>query len=188
MYISIFLHSTFLPYHEKRTILHSKWTLLKSCSFFFISLHSIINLTYDFKSQFLDVEIITISKLWNYHFTIDILLIDQDIYQDKIFSLWKLTKIDVSINHLKLHFTVLKFETNLQNERFRIIVFLVITSKEKEWYTDWIPPPVWYYFEYLEGNRSLTWNHSNNFFSAIYYSIFAFYFYLREILEWQFSI
>ena len=37
-----FLHSmetksTFLPYHVKRTILHSKWTLLKPCCFFLIN-------------------------------------------------------------------------------------------------------------------------------------------------------
>ena len=41
----------------KSTILHSKWTLLKSCCFFLISLRSITNLAHDFKSPFLDIEI-----------------------------------------------------------------------------------------------------------------------------------
>ena len=58
----LFLHSeekkTFLPYHVKNTILHSKWTLLKSCCFFLISLRSITNLAHDFKSPFLDIEIL----------------------------------------------------------------------------------------------------------------------------------
>ena len=48
---------------QKRTILHSKWTLLKSCCFFVISLRSIINLAHDFKSPLLDIEI-TISTLF----------------------------------------------------------------------------------------------------------------------------
>ena len=39
-----------------RTV-HSKWTLIKSCCFFLISLRSIINLAHDFKSAFLDIEI-----------------------------------------------------------------------------------------------------------------------------------
>ena len=42
---------------------HSKWTLLKSCCFFLISLRSITNLAHDFKSPFLDIEI-TISILF----------------------------------------------------------------------------------------------------------------------------
>ena len=41
----------------KSTILHSKWTHSKSCCFFLISLHSIINLARDFKCPFLDIEI-----------------------------------------------------------------------------------------------------------------------------------
>ena len=51
------------------TILHSKWTLLKACCFFLISLCSIINLTHAFKSPFLDIEI-TISSIfsWTFHF------------------------------------------------------------------------------------------------------------------------
>ena len=40
-----------------RSILNSKWTLLKSCCFFPISLRSIINLAHNFKSPFLDIEI-----------------------------------------------------------------------------------------------------------------------------------
>ena len=43
---------------KKRTILHSKWTLLKSCCFFPFSLSSIINLALDFKSPLLDIETI----------------------------------------------------------------------------------------------------------------------------------
>ena len=41
----------------KSTILHSKWTPLKACCFFLISLRSIINLAHAFKSPFLDIEI-----------------------------------------------------------------------------------------------------------------------------------
>ena len=43
---------------KKSTILHSKWTLLKSCCFFLISLRSITNVAHDFQSLFLDIEII----------------------------------------------------------------------------------------------------------------------------------
>ena len=52
--------STFAPYHVKNTILHSKWTLLKS-------LRSITNLAHDFKSPFLVIEITTYFKAfrWN---------------------------------------------------------------------------------------------------------------------------
>ena len=46
---------------KKSTILHSKWTHLKSCCFFLISLRSIINLAHDFKCPFLYIEI-TISN------------------------------------------------------------------------------------------------------------------------------
>ena len=57
---SIFLHSM-----EKSTILHSKWTLLKSCCFFLISLRSITNLAHDFKSPFLDIEITIVRNIPN---------------------------------------------------------------------------------------------------------------------------
>ena len=51
-YYFIFLH----PYRVKKTIPHSKWTLLKSCYFFLNSLRSIRKLVHDFKSPLLDVE------------------------------------------------------------------------------------------------------------------------------------
>ena len=50
------LKSTFLPYRQKKTIPHSKWTLLKSCYFYLNSLRSIRKLVHDFKSSLLDVE------------------------------------------------------------------------------------------------------------------------------------
>ena len=47
---------------KKSAILHSKWTIFKSCCcFFLISLRSIRNLAHDFKSPLLDIEI-TIGK------------------------------------------------------------------------------------------------------------------------------
>ena len=49
---------------KKKHHLHSKWTLLKSCCFFLISLRSIINLAHDFKSPFLDIEITISNKLY----------------------------------------------------------------------------------------------------------------------------
>ena len=55
------LKSNFPPYRVKSTILHSKWTHLKSCCFFLFSLRSIINLAHDFKCPFLDIEL-TISE------------------------------------------------------------------------------------------------------------------------------
>ena len=72
-YDMIFLYSmekksTFLPYRLKKTIPHSKWTLLKPCYFFLNSLRSIRKLVHDFKSPLLDVET-TISmkqNLFNY--------------------------------------------------------------------------------------------------------------------------
>ena len=49
--------ATFLPYLVKRTIICSKWNLLKTCSFSLFSLRSILNLAHAFKSPFLDIEI-----------------------------------------------------------------------------------------------------------------------------------
>ena len=48
---------------KKSTILHSKWTHLKSCCFFLISLRSIINLVHDLKIPLLDIWII-IFQAW----------------------------------------------------------------------------------------------------------------------------
>ena len=56
----------FSPISCKNIILYSKWTLLKSCCFFLISLRSIKKLAYDFKSPFLDIEI-TISNFLKSH-------------------------------------------------------------------------------------------------------------------------
>ena len=52
----------------KSTILHSKWALLKSFCFFLILLRSITNLTHDFKSPFLDIEITIESQTRQHHF------------------------------------------------------------------------------------------------------------------------
>ena len=144
--ICIFLHSMekkstkvdFSPIYrvKKSTILHSKWTHLKSCCVFLISLRSIINLAHDFKCPFLDIEI-TISCALT--LILCVRLFKEKIYRDFWNSLTKV--ISISRNgHLKscARFIIERSEIRKKQHDFkcvhfecRMVLFYMIWEKSR---------------------------------------------------------